>query len=55
LQDLERGVDGRTPTEEAIVTLTKSYKSSEAYQQVGRQVAEICEQVIKLQGIHFIA
>ncbi|GLT71456.1 hypothetical protein SLA2020_434720 [Shorea laevis] len=41
-KDIEQGLDGRTPTEEAIETLTKSYKSSEGYQQVRRQVAEIC-------------
>ncbi|GLT71454.1 hypothetical protein SLA2020_434700 [Shorea laevis] len=42
-KDIEQGLDGRTPTEEVIETLTKSYKSSEAYQQVRRQVAEICK------------
>ncbi|XP_059445140.1 ABC transporter G family member 1-like [Corylus avellana] len=43
-KDLEQGLGGRTPTEEAIDTLTKSYKSSEAYQDIRRQVAEICKQ-----------
>ena len=47
LQDLEKGSDGGIPKEEAIESLKKSYKSSETYQQVQRQVAEICKQVIK--------
>ena len=46
LQDLEKGSDGGIPTEEAIESLKKSYKSSKTYQQVQRQVAEICKQVI---------
>ncbi|KAM4088395.1 hypothetical protein ACB094_07G068200 [Castanea mollissima] len=43
-EDLEKGSDGGIPTEEAIESLKKSYKSSETYQQVQRQVAEICKQ-----------
>ncbi|BBN68840.1 white-brown complex homolog protein 11 [Prunus dulcis] len=43
-QDIEQGMVGRTPTEVAIDTLVKSYKESESYQQVQRQVAELCEQ-----------
>ena len=46
LQDLEKRSDGGIPTEEAIESLKKSYKSSKTYQQVQRQVAEICKQVI---------
>nr|POF20901.1 abc transporter g family member 11 [Quercus suber] len=41
-KDLEQGLDGGIPTEEAINSLTRSYKSSEIYQQVRRQVSEIC-------------
>ncbi|KAK4605111.1 hypothetical protein RGQ29_013262 [Quercus rubra] len=43
-KDLEQGLDGGIPTEEAINSLTRSYKSSEIYQQVRRQVSEICKQ-----------
>ncbi|KAE8009213.1 hypothetical protein FH972_005662 [Carpinus fangiana] len=43
-KDIEQGLDRRTPMEEAIDTLTKSYKSSEAYQQVRTQAAEISKQ-----------
>ncbi|PQP97300.1 ABC transporter G family member 11-like isoform X2 [Prunus yedoensis var. nudiflora] len=45
-QDIEQGicVVGHTPTEVAIDTLIKSYKASESYQQVQRQVAELCKQ-----------
>ncbi|KAK7819890.1 abc transporter g family member 11 [Quercus suber] len=43
-EDLEKGSDGGIPTEEAIESLRKSYKSSETYQQVQRQVAKICKQ-----------
>jgi hypothetical protein len=53
MQDLEQGLGGRTPTEEAIDTLIKSYKSSEAHQEVRRQVAEICKKVMK-QAINFM-
>lgn len=46
-QDIERGILGAGPTvEEAIDTLIKSYEASERYQQVRKQVAEICKQVI---------
>ena len=47
MQDLEQGLDGGIPTEEVINSLTRSYKSSEIYQQVQRQVSEICKQVMK--------
>ncbi|PQQ16441.1 ABC transporter G family member 11-like isoform X2 [Prunus yedoensis var. nudiflora] len=43
-QDIEQGMVGRTPTEVAIDTLIKSYKESESYQQVQRQVAELSKQ-----------
>ncbi|KAK4605108.1 hypothetical protein RGQ29_013261 [Quercus rubra] len=43
-KDLEQGLDGGIPTEEVINSLTRSYKSSEIYQQVRRQVSEICKQ-----------
>ncbi|KAG6711061.1 hypothetical protein I3842_05G035000 [Carya illinoinensis] len=43
--DLEKGLGGgAVPTEEAIHTLTKAYKSSGIFVQVQRQVAEICRQ-----------
>ncbi|KAK4605374.1 hypothetical protein RGQ29_013438 [Quercus rubra] len=42
-KDLEQGLDGGIPTEEVINSLTRSYKSSEIYQQVRRQVSEICK------------
>ncbi|KAM1210985.1 hypothetical protein ACFX2I_002778 [Malus domestica] len=41
-QDIEQGVT--TPTEVAIDTLIRSYKESETFQQVQRQVAELCKQ-----------
>ncbi|KAM5576933.1 ABC transporter G family member 1 [Rosa sericea] len=39
--DIEKGIAGRTPTEEAIHTLMKSYKTSESYHQLQRQIAEL--------------
>ncbi|PON55900.1 ABC transporter-like [Parasponia andersonii] len=43
LQDIEQGLPvGALRTEEAIDTLVKSYKASESYQQVQKQVTEIC-------------
>ncbi|TQE10033.1 hypothetical protein C1H46_004323 [Malus baccata] len=41
-QDIEQGVT--TPAEIAIDTLIRSYKESETFQQVQRQVAELCKQ-----------
>ncbi|KAH9697671.1 ABC transporter domain-containing protein [Citrus sinensis] len=41
--DIEEGLAGVIPTEEAIDILTKSYKSSDNYLQVRSQVAEICK------------
>ncbi|KAF3975512.1 hypothetical protein CMV_001227 [Castanea mollissima] len=43
-KDLEQGLDGGIPIEEAINSLTSSYKSSEIHQEVRRQVSEICKQ-----------
>ncbi|KAJ4716858.1 ABC transporter G family member 11-like [Melia azedarach] len=44
-QDIEDGLpEGTIPTEEAINILTKAYKSSDIYEQVRSQVAEICKQ-----------
>nr|POE83396.1 abc transporter g family member 11 [Quercus suber] len=42
-KDLEQALDGGIPTEEAINSLTRSYKSSEIHQEVRRQVSEICK------------
>ncbi|CAL8164163.1 unnamed protein product [Prunus armeniaca] len=42
--DIEQGFDGKTSTEEAINILIQSYKSSNNFQQVQKQVAEICQQ-----------
>ncbi|KAI5324683.1 hypothetical protein L3X38_033756 [Prunus dulcis] len=42
--DIEQRFDGKTSTEEAINILTQSYKSSNHFQQVQKQVAEICQQ-----------
>ncbi|XP_057976701.1 ABC transporter G family member 1-like [Malania oleifera] len=42
-EDIEGGLSGKRPTEEVIDILVKSYKSSNSYQQVQRQVAEICK------------
>ncbi|KAH9697665.1 ABC transporter domain-containing protein [Citrus sinensis] len=42
-EDIEEGLAGVIPTEEAIDILTKSYKSSDNYLQVRSQVAEICK------------
>ncbi|KAH9658072.1 ABC transporter domain-containing protein [Citrus sinensis] len=41
--DIEEGLAGVIPTEEAIDILTKSYKSSDNYLQLRSQVAEICK------------
>ncbi|XP_041011597.1 ABC transporter G family member 1-like [Juglans microcarpa x Juglans regia] len=43
-KDFEEGLAGALSTEEVIQLLIKSYKSSERYQQVPKQVAEICKQ-----------
>ncbi|XP_062009121.1 ABC transporter G family member 1-like [Rosa rugosa] len=40
-QDIEKGMAGTTPAEEAIDTLIKSYKSSENYHQLQRHIAEL--------------
>ncbi|KAL9413822.1 hypothetical protein AB3S75_042334 [Citrus x aurantiifolia] len=42
-EDIEEGLAGVIPTEEAIDILTKSYKSSDNYLQARSQVAEICK------------
>ncbi|KAL6277228.1 hypothetical protein ACE6H2_020829 [Prunus campanulata] len=42
--DIEQGFDGKTSTEEAINILIQSYKSSNHFQQVQKQVAQICQQ-----------
>ncbi|KAH9658065.1 ABC transporter domain-containing protein [Citrus sinensis] len=42
-EDIEKGLAGVVPTQEAIDILTKSYKSSDSYLQVRSQVAEICK------------
>ncbi|KAF8411433.1 hypothetical protein HHK36_003982 [Tetracentron sinense] len=41
--DIERGLGSKT-TEESIDILVKSYKSSETFQQVRRQVIDLCKQ-----------
>ncbi|XP_009763606.1 ABC transporter G family member 1-like [Nicotiana sylvestris] len=43
-QDIEEGSTGRKSTEEVINILIKSYKSSDKYNAVQSQVAEICKQ-----------
>ncbi|KAM3742383.1 hypothetical protein ACB098_07G066400 [Castanea mollissima] len=43
-QDVEQGLAGAISTEEAIEILLSSYKSSERYEQVRKQVAEIYKQ-----------
>ncbi|XAR62268.1 Taurine-transporting ATPase [Bertholletia excelsa] len=43
--DIEEGVGGKMSTAEAIETLVKSYKSSEAWQQVQLRVNETCQQI----------
>ncbi|KAG6711064.1 hypothetical protein I3842_05G035100 [Carya illinoinensis] len=43
-KDFEEGLAGVLSTEEVIQLLIKSYKSTERYQQVPKQVAEICKQ-----------
>nr|XP_048337591.1 ABC transporter G family member 1-like isoform X3 [Ziziphus jujuba var. spinosa] len=40
-EDIEQGSGGAISTEEVINTLIKSYKASETYQQVRREIAEI--------------
>lgn len=43
---LEKDIeDGRTPTEEVIDTLVKSYNSSDCHRQLQRQVAELRNKV----------
>ncbi|CAL5379487.1 unnamed protein product [Camellia sinensis] len=42
-EDIEKGSTGKKSTEEVISILVKSYKSSDGYQQVQRQVSEICK------------
>ncbi|KAA8536439.1 hypothetical protein F0562_028917 [Nyssa sinensis] len=42
-EDIEQGSGGRKTTEEVIDILRKSYKSSNGYQEIRRQVAEICK------------
>ncbi|KAI8025438.1 ABC transporter G family member 11 [Camellia lanceoleosa] len=42
-EDIEEGSTGKKSTEEVISILVKSYKSSDGYQQVQRQVSEICK------------
>lgn len=41
-EDIEEGSAGKKPTQEVISVLIESYKSSLNYQEVQRQVAEIC-------------
>ncbi|GFY91397.1 white-brown complex-like protein [Actinidia rufa] len=41
--DIEQGLGGEMSTIEVINTLVKSYKSSEAYQQIQQRVNEICQ------------
>lgn len=48
-QDIEKGLAGVVPTQEAIDILTKSYKSSDSYLQVRSQVAEICKAQVSRQ------
>lgn len=48
-QDIEEGLAGVIPTEEAIDILTKSYKSSDNYLQARSQVAEICKAQVSRQ------
>ncbi|XP_059648486.1 ABC transporter G family member 1-like [Cornus florida] len=43
-KDIEQGSAGKIWTEEAINALINSYKSSNSYPEVRRQVAEICKQ-----------
>ncbi|XP_024019899.1 ABC transporter G family member 11 [Morus notabilis] len=44
-QDIEQGIDGAVPrVQDAIDTLTKSYRASVTYRQVRTEVAEICKQ-----------
>ncbi|KAM5580168.1 ABC transporter G family member 1-like [Rosa sericea] len=56
--DIEKGIAGRTPTEEAIHTLMKSYKTFESYHQVQRQIAELykkdCEALEKRSHAGFV-
>ncbi|GFY90846.1 white-brown complex-like protein [Actinidia rufa] len=41
--DIEQGLGGEMSTIEVINTLVKSYKSSEAYQQIQQRVNELCQ------------
>ncbi|GFY89413.1 white-brown complex-like protein [Actinidia rufa] len=43
-RDIEQGSIGKKTTEEVIDILVTSFKSSDAYQEVRRQVSEICKQ-----------
>lgn len=48
LQDIEQGLDGKTTsTEESVNTLIKSYKATDTYQHLRRQIADIYKEVIK--------
>lgn len=46
-QDIEQGSRGKRATEEVIEILVTSFKSSDGYQEVKRQVSEIRKQVSK--------
>ncbi|KAK9924211.1 hypothetical protein M0R45_032593 [Rubus argutus] len=56
--DIEPGIAVTTPTEEAIHTLMKSYKTSESYHQLQRQITEIymkdCEALEKRSHARFL-
>ncbi|KAH9697672.1 ABC transporter domain-containing protein [Citrus sinensis] len=54
-EDIEEGLAGVIPTEEAIDILTKSYKSSDNYLQVRSQVAEICKAQARGSLLMFVA
>ncbi|XP_050379864.1 ABC transporter G family member 1-like [Argentina anserina] len=56
--EIERGLAGRTPTEEAIHTLMQSYKTSDIYCQIQRQIAEMykkdCEALEEISHAGFL-
>ncbi|KAH9658073.1 ABC transporter domain-containing protein [Citrus sinensis] len=54
-KDIEEGLAGVIPTEEAIDILTKSYKSSDNYLQLRSQVAEICKAQARGSLLMFVA
>ncbi|ESR37044.1 ABC transporter domain-containing protein [Citrus sinensis] len=54
-EDIEKGLAGVVPTQEAIDILTKSYKSSDSYLQVRSQVAEICKAQARGSLLMFVA